>query len=238
MRPLVLVPGLMCDEAVWAPQLAAWSGSFQCVVARHGLLDSLTTMARKALDEAPAGRFSLAGHSMRGRVALEMQRLAPQRIERLALLDTGFTPLPAGEAGERERSFRYGLLATARERGMRDMAADWARGMVHPQRLGTPLFEAVLDMLERSSPAQFEAQIKALLARPDAGPQLAGIHCPVLVLCGAQDGWATPPQHEAIHARIPGSVLKVVPACGHMSTMEQPEAVTAALARWLEHPPT
>jgi pimeloyl-ACP methyl ester carboxylesterase len=232
MAALVLVPGLMCDEAVWAAQVAALTGH-DCVIAQHGLLDSLTDMARKALHEAPAGRFSLAGHSMGGRVALEMQRLAPERIERLALLDTGFTALPGGEAGEREKAFRFGLLATARERRMRVMAADWARGMVHPRRIGTPLFEAVLDMLERSSIAQFEAQIAALLGRPDATAQLASITCPTLVLCGEQDGWAPVAQHEALYRGIAGSTLKVVSDCGHMCTMEQADEITAALARWL-----
>lgn len=232
MGTLVLVPGLMCDEAVWAPQAAALAGH-DCRVATHGLLDSLTLMARKALDEAPPGRLSVAGHSMGGRVALEMQRLAPERVERIALLDTGFAALPAGEAGEREKAFRFGLLATAKSRGMRAMAADWARGMVHPHRLDTPLFESVLDMLERSSVMQFEAQIAALLARRDASAQLPGIECPTLVLCGAQDGWANVAQHEALHRGIAGSELVVVPDCGHMSTMEQPEAVSAALLGWL-----
>ena len=98
MRPtLMLLPGLMCDAAVWAPQVAALPA--QCVVPAWGLRDSLSAMAQQVLEEAPTERFSLAGHSMGGRVALEIMRLAPQRVERLALLDTGTQhPLPAGEA--------------------------------------------------------------------------------------------------------------------------------------------
>lgn len=230
---LMLLPGLMCDAAVWAPQVAALKGQAHCVIPAWGLCDSLTAMAQQVLDEAPTERFSVAGHSMGGRVALEVMRLAPQRVERLALLDTGTHPLAAGEAGEKERAGRMALLKIAQDQGMRLMAAQWARGMVHPDQLDTPLFEAVLDMLERSNPQQFAAQIKALLTRRDAAPQLPGISCPTLVLCGREDSWSGPAQHETMAAAIPGAQLTIVERCGHMCTMEQPQAVSEALAGWL-----
>lgn len=230
---LMLLPGLMCDAAVWAPQCAALQAQAQCVVPAYGLRDSLTAMALQMLVEAPTERFSLAGHSMGGRVALEMLRLAPQRVERLALLDTGTQPLPAGEDGERERAGRMALLAQARTQGMRAMADKWARGMVHPDQLDTPLFESILDMLARSSPAQFAAQINALLKRPDAGALLPTITCPTLVLCGREDNWSPPAQHERMRDAIPNAELCVIERCGHMSTIEQPQAVNEALAAWL-----
>ncbi|MES2972668.1 MAG: alpha/beta fold hydrolase [Pseudomonadota bacterium] len=233
---LMLLPGLMCDEAVWVPQVAALSPGVRCIVPAWGLLDSLTEMARKVLDGAPQGRFSVAGHSMGGRVAMEVQRLAPDRVERLALLDTGYKPLADGEAGERERALRFGLLEIARAQGMRAMAEQWAGGMVHPDRLGTPLFEEVLAMISRSSPAQFAAQINALLNRPDAGAHLGAIRCPTLVLCGREDSWSPVAQHEAIHAATPGASLVIVEHCGHMCTMEQPGEVNQALAAWLATP--
>lgn len=227
----MLLPGLMCDAAVWAHQVTALPA--RCVVPAWGLRCSLTDMAVQVLQEAPTERFALAGHSMGGRVALEVMRMAPERVERLALLDTGTHTLAAGEAGEKERAGRMALLALAQARGMRALGEQWARGMVHPDQLDTPLFESILDMLERSSPAQFAAQVQALLARPDAAPLLPGIRCPVLVLCGRDDAWSPPAQHEAMHAAIAGSSLCLVDHCGHMSTMEQPAAVTAALAGWL-----
>lgn len=230
---LMLLPGLMCDAAVWAPQVAALESKAQCIVPAWGLRDSLTAMAQQVLDEAPAECFSVAGHSMGGRVALEVMRLAPQRVERLALLDTGTHPLPEGPAGEKERAGRLALLNLASTQGMRTMARQWARGMVHPDRIDTPLFEAILDMIERSNPEQFAAQINALLNRRDAAPQLARIACPTLVLCGREDAWSTPAQHEAMHAAIPGATLCIIPDCGHMCTMEQPKAVSDALAAWL-----
>lgn len=117
---------------------------------------------------------------------------------------------------------------------MRAMAEVWARPMVHPARHGTPLYEAVLDMLARSTPAQYAAQIQALIGRPDAGPLLPTITCPTLVLTGREDLWSPPEQHERMAAAIPGAELCIVEHCAHMSTMEQPEAVVGAFARWLD----
>lgn len=230
---LMLLPGLNCDAAVWAPQVAALQGQANCVIPAWGLRDTLTAMARQVLDEAPTERFSMAGHSMGGRVALEVMRLAPQRVERLALLDTGTHPLAAGEAGEKERAGRLALLKIAQAQGMRVMAKEWAKGMVHPDRIGGPIFEEVLAMFDRGSAAQYAAQINALLTRPDAAPLLPGITCPTLVLTGRQDAWSGPAQHEAMAAAIPGAQLVIVEDSGHMTTMEQPQAVSAALAAWL-----
>ncbi len=230
---LMLLPGLNCDAAVWAPQVAALKDQAHCVVPAWGLRDSLTAMAEQVLAEAPTERFSVAGHSMGGRVALEVFRLAPQRVERLALLSTGTHPLAAGEAGEKEKAGRLALLQIARTQGMRAMGQQWARGMVHRDRLDTPLFEDVLDMLERGSAAQYAAQINALLTRPDAGPLLPRIACPTLVLTGREDAWSGPAQHEAMAAAIPGAQLVIVEHCGHMCTMEQPQALSEALTAWL-----
>jgi len=224
---LLLLPGLLCDAAVWAPL------GLPGTVVEYGDARSLTAMAEVALAAAPAGRFAVAGHSMGGRVAFELQRLAPERVERLALLDTGCAPLAAGVAGEKERAGRLALLALAQRDGMRAMAREWARDMVHPSRIDGPVFDAVLDMFERRSPGHFEAQIHALLTRPDATPQLGQIACPTLLLTGAQDGWAPPAAHRFMHEQIAGSRLIVVEDCGHMSPMEAPAAARAALVDWL-----
>ncbi len=162
-------------------------------------------MAEKVLREAPP-RFALAGHSMGGRVALEVLRRAPERVAALALLDTGVAPLAAGEAGEREAAGRHELLALAREQGMAAMAARWVQGMVWAPRLSdTALVQGVIDMFARRSADMFAAQIRALLARPDAGSLLAGIRCPTLVLCGEQDSWAPAARHREMAEKIPGA---------------------------------
>jgi len=154
-------------------------------------------------------------------------------VSRLALMDTGTHPLAVGEAGEKERTGRMALLALAQSQGMRAMGRQWLRGMVHPQVLNTPLFESMLDMLERSSPAQFAAQIQALLGRPDAAPGLTAIRCPTLVLTGRQDLWSPPEQHERMAQAIPGAELVIIEDSGHMVMLERPEAVTTALRAWL-----
>lgn len=233
---LILIPGLLCDATVWTAQCEALAPLADCVVADLGDCGSIHEMATRVLADVDGDALSVAGHSMGGRVALEMMRLASHRIARLALLDTGYQPLAAGEAGERERAGRMALVASAREQGMRAMGRAWAPGMVREERVGTPLFERILDMIERSTPARFAAQIGALLGRPDAEPLLARIACPTTLICGRDDHWSPLARHEAMQAAIPGATLSVIERSGHMSTMEQPEAVSAALAEWLARP--
>jgi pimeloyl-ACP methyl ester carboxylesterase len=234
MKPtLVLLPGLVCDSAVWAPQVQALSARAHCHVVDYGLRDTIGAMAQHVLNTAPTLTFALTGHSMGGRVAMELVRLAPERVHHLALLDTGTHPLATGDAGTRERAGRMALLQTAESNGMRAMAELWAKPMVHPSRHGTPLFDTVLDMLARSSAEHYAAQINALLNRPDAGPVLATINCPTLVLTGREDLWSPPEQHERMAAAIAGAQLCIVEQCGHMSTLEQPDAVNVAFETWL-----
>ena len=231
---VIFLPGLACDRAAWTAQLAALGGGADCAVADYGSLDSLPAMAEAVLDGAP-GAFAIVGHSMGGRVALEIYRRSPGRVKALALLDTGYQARPQDDAGEQERVGRMRLVELARRRGMRAMAQEWVRPMVHPDRLDdAPLMEAILDMFQRTTPDVFEAQQRALLARPDATRLLAGIACPTLVLCGREDAWSPPARHEEMARRIAHSELVIVERSGHMSPMERPEAVSAAIARLLE----
>ena len=233
---LLLLPGLLCDDAAWAPVVARLRGIADCRIAAYGDADSLSAMAHRALAGAPA-RFAIAGHSMGARVAMEVYRLAPERVSGLALLDTGYQALPAGVAGEQERARRMALVALARAEGMRAMGREWLRPMVHPARLAdAALVEAILAMVERSTPDRFAGQIRALLARPDLTGLLQSVRVPTLVACGREDAWSPVAQHEAIAALVPGSRFVVFEDCGHMSTMERPEAVARALAQWLGTP--
>jgi pimeloyl-ACP methyl ester carboxylesterase len=230
---LVLVPGLVCDAAAWENQRTALSSGRQVTIPDHGLSDSLGLMAERIL-AAVSGNFALAGHSMGGRVALEILARAPGRITRLALLDTGFEALATGETGERERAGRYRLRDIGRSQGMLALGKQWALGMVHPDRLADEtLMSAIHGMIARAPLAQFEAQTEALLNRPDRSALLQEIRVPTLVLCGRQDGWSPPARHEEMAQRIAGARLVIVPDCGHMSTMERPAAVTGALRNWL-----
>jgi pimeloyl-ACP methyl ester carboxylesterase len=233
---LLLLPGLLCDRAVWAPVLPRVEAAAACTVAEYADATTLGAMAERVLAAAPP-TFAVAGHSMGGRVALEVLRRAPGRVERLALLDTGCRARPAGAAGDDERTARLALLALAREQGMRSMARVWVQPMVHPaRRSDAALIDAILDMFERRTPAQFAGQIDALLARPDASGVLAQATCPVLVLAGREDGLSAPQQNLEMAALAPGSRLAILERCGHMAPMEQPEETGAALLQWLQAP--
>jgi pimeloyl-ACP methyl ester carboxylesterase len=224
---------LICDQSAWQPQIDALADVTICTCADYGSLDSLTSMAVAVLRTAPE-RFSLAGHSMGGRVALEIYRLAPRRVARIALLNTGYLPLATGTAGEEETGKRGELVALARSEGMRAMLAQWLPPMIDSRRINdTVLVNAIMEMMSRKTPEIFAAQVQALLARADASAVLEQIHCPALLLTGREDGWSGPAQHAAMSAKITGSQLVIVPDCGHMSMLERPEAVSAALRAWL-----
>jgi pimeloyl-ACP methyl ester carboxylesterase len=233
---VVLLPGLLCDETVWAGQraaMAAFSADIETIVPDYSRLDAIHAMAVSVLADVNAPRFSLAGHSMGGRVALEILQIAPERVERLMLLDTGYQPRVPGEVGERERAGRMALLHMAKQEGMREMGRQWARGMVHPSRIGSSVFERIVDMIGRSDADKFAAQINALLERPDATAILSNITCPTTIVCGRQDQWSPLDRHQTMQTHIAGSRLDVVEDAGHMSTMEQPDAVCEIFRTWL-----
>ena len=237
-HPLILVPGLMCDASVWNPLLPALSQQADCHIVDHGDADSLDGMARRLLEQAPA-RFALAGHSMGGRVAVEVMRLVPERVTHLALLDTGYKARPAGPAGEDEARKRHALLDIARQQGVRAMAAQWVQGMLDPARLSdAALVEEIVAMFARKSADIFAAQIRALLGRPDASPVLREVRVPTLVACGRADSWSPLAQHEEIAALLPArEPVHAVEDAGHMSTMEQPQAMAQLMLHWLRRPP-
>ena len=231
---LILVPGLMCNETSWDPILPALSAQATCQVVSHGEADSLTQMAQQILDAAPA-QFDLAGHSMGGRVALEVVRIAPERVRRLALLGTGYRAKEAGAAGDKEVQGRQALLDVAQSQGVRAMAQVWVQNMVAPARLADAAFiEAIVQMFERKSVAIFQRQIKALLTRPDATEVLRQVRVPTLVMAGEFDAWASPQQHQDIADLIPATpAMHMVVGSGHMMMMEKPDAVAALFLDWL-----
>lgn len=234
MSDLILIPGLLCDATVWESQRDELEDLASVRIAFPDARSSLAAMAEAVLADAPP-TFALAGHSMGGRVALEVMRRAAHRVQGLALLDTGYRPLARGQAGERERAGRLALLEMARTQGVRAMGRQWLEGMIHPdRRTDQDLVARILDMIASQSPELFAAQIQALLARPDVTTILIGINCPTLVLCGREDAWAPVSRHKEIAALIDASRLVIVPECGHMSPLERPAAVSSALRDWLD----
>jgi pimeloyl-ACP methyl ester carboxylesterase len=191
-------------------------------------------MAVQLLKDAPS-QFLIAGHSMGARVALEVVRLAPQRIRGIALLDTGYLPKFSGSVGEEEVGKRLKLLHKAQTDGVRAMAHEWVQGMVHPDRLADEaLIERILTMFERKDAEIFAKQIHALIHRPDASQVLSSLRVPTLILCGQQDAWSPPSQHQAMYQLVPQAAFEIIPHAGHMAPMEMPSEVAAAMLRWLE----
>jgi pimeloyl-ACP methyl ester carboxylesterase len=229
---LILIPGLLCDELVWKNQIEAFAATHEVIVPVLDEFDSVADMAADVLTHAPR-EFALAGHSFGGRIALDAFRQAPERVTRLALLDTGVHPCAEGEPARRQE-----LVSLAFEQGMRALADVWLPPMVHPDRRTEPaLMDPLFAMVKRRSPASFRNQVNALLDRPDATPLLARIRCPTLVLCGREDGWSPLARHEAIASAIRGAALEVIEQCGHMAPFERPAEVTRALRRWLDEGP-
>jgi pimeloyl-ACP methyl ester carboxylesterase len=229
---LVLVPGLLCTRALWEPQITALSDIADCMVADHTRHKTMAGIARSILKTAP-DRFALVGLSMGGYIAYEIVRQAPERVERLALLDTGSrADTPERTAGRRD------LVATAQREGVRRAQELLIPSLIHPSRHSDrPLVETILQMAADTGLAAFKRQEEAIIGRPDNRPFLPRIRCPTLVVVGEQDALTPPELAREIADGIPGAKLKIIPDCGHLSTLERPEAVNRALRVWLTGAP-
>lgn len=227
--PLVLIPGLLCTEALFAPQIAALRGLTQVSVADHTRHDSVAGIARDILAAAPP-RFALAGLSMGVPLALETVRQAPERVERLALLD-GRARLDPPETVALRRSF----LEMAQSGRFMEITRDHLLlVLIRPERrTDRALVQTILDMAEATGAEAFIRQETALLTREDYRPLLPEIRCPTLVVVGEADAITPLPMAEEMARAIPGARLEVVKESGHLTTLEQPEATTTLLRDWL-----
>lgn len=234
--PLVMLAGLLSDEAAWKPVADRLGDVADCRIINFPGIDSITAMAQEVLDTSPE-RFALAGHSMGGRVALECWRLAPERITGLGMFNTG---VDAAQPGE--ESSRMALVHLARKDGMAAMAAHWLPPMLgdDPVRLGEVTPELIA-MVDRQTPDSFQAQQRALLNRPDASPVLSTISVPVLFLSALQDKWSPLEQHGAMQAEVerrgddaPWTRLVGLDKAGHFAPVERPQGAADAIRDWLE----
>jgi pimeloyl-ACP methyl ester carboxylesterase len=225
--PTVLVPGLLCSPRLYAEQLPALWRFGPVIVASHREADSMTAIASGILATAPP-RFALVGLSMGGYLAFEIMRQAGERVERLALLNTTAHPDPA----ERVKS-RSEQIAMAKDGKFAEVVDDLSQVWLRPGRRDDPaLLRVVRQMADETGPEAFARQQLAIMNRPDSRPGLAAIGCPTLVLTAAEDAVIIPGHAEEMAGRIQGARLVVVPECGHLSTLEQPEALTRALVDW------
>jgi pimeloyl-ACP methyl ester carboxylesterase len=226
--PVVLVPGLNCSARLFAEQIPALWQFGPVTVADHRRDDSMAAIARRILADAPP-RFALAGLSMGGYIAFEILRQAANRVARLALLDTG-----AGAEVPERTAQRKPLIALAQQGRFAEITEDQYPLLVHRSRHGdTALKALVRAMNEETGPEAYCRQQQAIIGRPDSRPGFAAISCPTLVLVGDDDQLTPPTLAREMAAGIPGARLVVVPECGHLSTMERPQAVTQALLDWM-----
>lgn len=225
---LVLIPGLACTSRLFEPQIAALSADRTVLVADHTRDDSIPDIAARLLREAPE-RFALAGLSMGGYVALEVMRQAPERVARLALLDTSARPDSVEASQDRKR-----LMALAEAGRFQDIHSKlWPR-LAHPDHQSDQaLHDIVFDMMRETGAEAYIRQQRAIMARPDSRPTLPGIEIPTLVLVGEGDAITPPEIAREMAEMIEWASLVIVPGSGHLSTLEQPERVTQALKLWL-----
>jgi pimeloyl-ACP methyl ester carboxylesterase len=228
-QPLLLIPGLTCTRALWLPQLEALAKYSEMTVGDHTRHDNMADIAKHILKTAPK-QFALAGLSMGGYIAFEIMRQAPDRVTKLALLDTKANLDPDEKAIERRL-----LVEEARRNSMHPVMKKYLPFFVHPDRLtDTRLVAVVKKMGVDTGVEAFARQQEAIINRPDSRPTLATIKCPTLVLVGRQDMLTPLSEHEAMAAKIPDSRLEIIEECGHLSTLERPKAVTSALRKWLK----
>jgi pimeloyl-ACP methyl ester carboxylesterase len=228
--PLVLLPGMMCDGRLFDPQIEALGDIAEIWVGHIGAAASVERIAAGVLEEVPFRRFALCGLSMGGIVALQILAQAPERVTHLALLDTNHLP----EIPERQR-LRGPQIERVRQGRLREVLIEEMKPnyLAGAHQADAALLERVLDMGLQLGPDVFERQSLALRDRPDATAVLRRFSGPALVLCGEEDKLCPPERHRAIADLIPGSTLVVVPGAGHLTTLEAPTSVNAALRAWL-----
>lgn len=226
--PTVFVPGLLCTPRLFSAQLAAAWAFGPVMVANHTRDDTVSAIARRLLAAAPP-RFALVGLSMGGYISLEIMRQAPERIVKLALLDTSARPDTPEQS-----AFRRELVAKARTTSMTEVADATLPNLLAPQHLSdASLRQVIRIMAEEVGAEAFARQQNAIMSRPDSRPGLGTIRCPTLVLVGEQDTLTPPDRAREIAAGITGSTLVTVPGCGHVSTLERPDEVSRALVEFL-----
>ena len=228
-RPvLALLPGLLCDARLWRPQIDGLSDLIAPRVADLTQDDSITAMAERTLAGLPE-RFALAGLSMGGYVALEILRIAPARVTRLALLDSSAVA-DRPEDSQRRRD----LLALADRGQFKGVTRQLLPRLIHRDRLEEEALTSVIyAMADAVGKAGFVRQQTAIMGRSDKRSLLPSIRVPTLVVVGRQDVLTPPALAMELAAGIPEARLEVLEDCGHLATLERPAETTAALRRWL-----
>lgn len=228
-RPVVyLLPGLLCDQEVWSQQASALESFAQVRIPDFRGYDSLKDMANSVLQNAPQN-FAVVGHSMGGRIALEIVNLAANRVSDIVLMSVGAHPVTKDEIEN-----RMALVELAEESGMQALANTWARLMIqqdYPE--DTAMSFLIQRMVLRNTLRDFKSHILAGLNRDNQSLYLPHIRQKVLLICGDQDHWSPVSQHESIQKLISNAEIKIVKGAGHMLTLDNPEKINRLLVQWL-----
>lgn len=226
--PLVLIPGLSCTKALFSDQITALAGSRDVIIGDHRQHDTMPNIAAHILATAPA-RFALAGLSMGGYISLEIMRQAPERVERLALLDTTARADTAEKIGLRQDALR--LAAAGKFMAVCHATLDLS--IAASRHKDVALKSAIIEMAVGTGADVWAQQVRAIIKRADSVPLLAGITCPTLVVVGDEDQLTPPEWAIEMADGIAGARLEVIADCGHMSSMEQPEVINGLLLDWM-----
>ncbi len=227
-KHLILLPGLLCDDALWRHQTENLKDLVDVQVMNLTADNSISAMAERVLAAAPA-TFALAGLSLGGYTAQEIMRQAPERVERLALVNTN-----ARADTEEQRKTRLDLIKLADIGTFKGVTDRLLPNLVHPSRLEDPtVADVVKEMAERVGQQAFKRQQEAIMGRKDGRPDLEAIRIPTLILAGRQDLLCPPKVQDEMAARMPQAKMVLIEDCGHLSPLERPYATTALFRYWL-----
>lgn len=226
---LVLIPGLVCDAQVWHHQLHHLDDIALMTVPPVDQAVTMEEMARSVLETAP-DHFALAGFSMGGYVALEILRQAPDRITRIALLDTS-----AREDTQGKSANRLAAIKACEDGSYAEVIDKMMTILLHPDRQVEPLADFVRDMAARVGADAFARRHRAMMTRKDARDLLASADIPLRAICGRQDAMSSVEDHSEMAELAPGGRLSIIEECGHMTILERPHAASALLRDWLAY---
>ena len=227
---IILLPGLLCDERLFAPQVAELEKDYAIEIPNLGGYASFEEMSRAVLDQTKFERIALAGLSMGGALAMNMALWHPDRIERLGILDAN-----PGADDEARKQNRRRQLATARELGVGELTrTELSKVYLAPHNQTEELVGLAVKMAEGHGVDVYERQLTALMSRNSVREEIGTYQGPSLVLCGAMDALCLPQWHEEMAQSLPNAILTMIPDAGHLATVEAPEAVNSAMLAWLQ----
>ena len=223
-----MVPGMMCDERIFSPQIEALSQNLEVTIADISNFSSVRELASDVLKKAPK-KFSLLGHSMGGIVAMEIYSQAPNRIEKLILMDTN----PKAELDEVKLKREPQIREVNKGKLLEVMRDEMKPNYLAESENKRSVLNVCMDMALNLGPDVFINQSRALQSRLDQQNTIQSIKIPVLIMCGSEDKLCPVERHEMMHNMITDSDLKIINNAGHMPTLEQPRETTEVIKEWL-----